>query len=846
VAAWQAAGGAGALHLKMLELDGSADVSMQSAAACGSVLSVEDANLSTFLSQSEGAKEHATERVALCRASGIQLSALQARLAKLQAAWVGGREADEKLLRQATLEDPAWLEGAGLLAMAPREALTAELARAASEAQQQVVQQNQQATDAAAGGPGAQALPQLPSSPGNAKALKESLLVFDDGGSGGSSGGAASASPALAFADPADRLEVLRTAALKEATLLLAALSALLSRVEDRDSLARTLSAQVPRDPFNSGGAAAGGGGEAARALREVALAVAAGAAGGKCGGSSGKAGAGVVGAASLSVVRSCVSVALESLRLKMGLLDTALASGGDGQPAPVSAFIPPSDGPGEAAQLSEAAAPLSAKEQEALLCEVKALHARFAEAQAAHAEALAPSANSGGSSGGVVSQLVLGEHERRVSLLESTLCSSARAHAHLDQGMRWYGDLASRLDKLKLEAEDHQCGQQLLRADFGFASDSQGQHDEDALFAQKMQDEMQRDAEGEYQRHLEQQHEEGKQQLEQQEQRLGYQHPTVAPLPPPSPEAASATQAAAAAVSDKTQLATKVPEGVGPGGRIKIVLPGSGREIELEVPPGMSPGDNMEFLVPNSLLAPPEASNSGIVILPKAGAPPVSAPEPPPYSAADPSPSVFPRDGTGRGGGWGAPQALPSPDAQYAAAAAPPPLRAPQREEDARSQRVQPGMTQHAPLQEPLCVPDYSQSARSYSSDPPTRQQQQQQQPLEQFTKGVDQAVLNIRNFFGGSTPSAQQQQTQARPQQSQYPGSRPPVPIPATPQQPQQPPPPPVVLDAGAVQMLTDMGFAKEAATAALVANHGDSERALNALLSADETAALRASMS
>ena len=46
------------------------------------------------------------------------------------------------------------------------------------------------------------------------------------------------------------------------------------------------------------------------------------------------------------------------------------------------------------------------------------------------------------------------------------------------------------------------------------------------------------------------------------------------------------------------------------------------------------------------------------------------------------------------------------------------------------------------------------------------------------------------------------------------------------------------------GSILQLMEMGFSRDAAVEALVANHGDSERALNSLLTADETAALQAS--
>lgn len=87
-------------------------------------------------------------------------------------------------------------------------------------------------------------------------------------------------------------------------------------------------------------------------------------------------------------------------------------------------------------------------------------------------------------------------------------------------------------------------------------------QEDGDAAMAQKLQDELERESEAEYARQLEQHF------TTQEERNLtsgGGGGGGGAPQPPVVPSAA------AAAESDKTQLATKVPPGVGPGGRIKV-----------------------------------------------------------------------------------------------------------------------------------------------------------------------------------------------------------------------------------------------------------------------------------
>lgn len=478
VAAWQNNGGADALHAKMLELDGVADACMQAAGECGGVLGKEDASSMRFLTASEQANENRSERVGLCQAACTQLAALQGRLAKLNDAWVGGREADEKL-RLGTLGDQRWLEGAGLLALAPKEALAAELKRTNTEAQQA---QNQAVSAAAeakgmavasaaaaassTSGQGAE----LPSSPGKAKALKQSLLDNDDGETGGGIGGGGGDSSdfgSSSLVDQKDRVEALQTAALQAAEPLGARLESFLSLLEARDAAARDLAASLPEDPFGSGVSAGGHTSEqVAIALSSAALKVARARVGGG-GVNSGDEGnpeaallavpsssvaatesLGLVGGTPLPLVRSCISFALEPLREKIGRLDASLTIS-----APLTEVRggTASEGSKRGECSSDGGMVLSNEEQGQLLAQVKALHGLFSEARQAYtdaAAAVAKAGTAGGSSGAVNDGAAGGrgaheEHERRVALLEATLSKSTQAFAHLEQGMGWYGDLA-------------------------------------------------------------------------------------------------------------------------------------------------------------------------------------------------------------------------------------------------------------------------------------------------------------------------------------------------------------------------------------------------------------------
>jgi hypothetical protein len=90
-------------------------------------------------------------------------------------------------------------------------------------------------------------------------------------------------------------------------------------------------------------------------------------------------------------------------------------------------------------------------------------------------------------------------------------------------------------------------------------------QEDGDAAMAQKLQDELERESQAEYARQLEQHF------ATQEERNLTSGGGGGVGGAPQSPAVPSTAAAAAAAESDKTQLATKVPPGVGPGGRIKV-----------------------------------------------------------------------------------------------------------------------------------------------------------------------------------------------------------------------------------------------------------------------------------
>jgi hypothetical protein len=99
----------------------------------------------------------------------------------------------------------------------------------------------------------------------------------------------------------------------------------------------------------------------------------------------------------------------------------------------------------------------------------------------------------------------------------------------------------------------------------------------------------------------------------------------------------------------------------------------------------------------------------------------------------------------------------------------------------------------------EPLIIPDYSQSARSYSSDDQQPQQESLLNRADAFFKGI----------FGG-----QAQPPPQPPPQPQRRASAPPF---------MQAPEPYVPIDESTVQQLMEMGFSREAVTQALTANRG-----------------------
>jgi len=381
-------------------------------------------------------------------------------------------------------------------------------------------------------------------------------------------------------------------------------------------------------------------------------------------------------------------------------------------------------------------------------------------------------------------------EYKDRTEVIHVVLRRSSNAWKHLEQGGLWYADLAGRIAKLKEETTDHCFAQEMLRGDFGQANECE----DDAVVALRMQTEMQGELDREYHMQLEQSHLQAQQQL---------------PATPQIPSQQQPQQQQQAGVEEKTKLATKIPPGIGPGSRIKIPLPGSGREIELTIPAGMSGGDTLEFLVPNSYLLPPTQPDDIVVLAPPSTLPQQQQQQLPQQQAyAPPTQSPFPQST--------ASSSLP-PNA-------PPPAYSGLNNQNRPSSTTPSLLNSNG--QTPL-IPDYSQSARSYSSEPP------QEESL--LTK----ADTFFKNMFGGSN------QTTTQPQAQQRRFSAPPSWTPSPPAPPAPEPEPEITLDEEAIKQLMEMGFSRESVTLALLANRGEPEGALNALLTSDETEALRVSM-
>lgn len=419
-------------------------------------------------------------------------------------------------------------------------------------------------------------------------------------------------------------------------------------------------------------------------------------------------------------------------------------------------------------------------------------------------------------------------EYEERANLVHIMLTRSNNAWKHLDQGSLWYSDLAGRINKVKIEAADHCCAQEMLRCDFG----QSGTCDEDAAVALRIQEELQGELEREYHSQLERSH----------------QHQAMAQQQASSQQLVSPPQAPSQSLDPggKTKLATKIPSGIGPGSRIKINLPGSGREIELTVPPGMTGGDTMEFLVPNSYLTPPNQPDDIVVLTPsnqQQQFPQVQQqfqqfPQVQQQISQQQQQQQFPphqqfqQQVPQQQGVLQQQTALPPPST------APPPNMPPPAYSGFENQPNSSsggGNLLNSNGQTPL-IPDYSQSARSYSSD-------QTQTPQEESI--LTKADNFFKNMFGGNQQGQQQASRQQPQQQPQRRFSAPPSWTP-TPPPPAPEPEPEVSIDENVVRQLMEMGFSRESVTLALLANRGESEGALNALLTSDETEALRVSMS
>jgi len=221
-----------------------------------------------------------------------------------------------------------------------------------------------------------------------------------------------------------------------------------------------------------------------------------------------------------------------------------------------------------------------------------------------------------------------------------------------------------------------------------------------------------------------------------------------------------------------------------------------------------MASGEMLEFLVPNSLLRPPDAHLNDIVIVNKRQAEQAAvsnATPPPPQSQPhlQPPPS----------------QHLHQPPQRHA----PPAHPHPPSFGGSSSSRVGTPASPHSGT-----IPDYSQSARSSSSEP---------LPAANSSGGVketaEKAWANISSGFssvfggGPNTYPARPQQTplvdtrtnevagvpRFTPQQA--PSRSAPTPAPA--------PEPEVTLDPAVVAQLKDMGFAEDVVVAALIANRG-----------------------
>lgn len=229
-------------------------------------------------------------------------------------------------------------------------------------------------------------------------------------------------------------------------------------------------------------------------------------------------------------------------------------------------------------------------------------------------------------------------------------------------------------------------------------------------------------------------------------------------------------------------------------------------------MPEGMASGEMLEFLVPNSLLRPPDAHLNDIVIVNKRQAEQAAT-----SNAASPP--------------------VPSPQSQLQFQ--PPPSQQPQQ--------PPPQPLRHAPPARPHppsfgntsggsgnpasphsgMIPDYSQSARTFSSEP---------HPAADgggVKETAEKAWANISSGFSGMFGGSQSAYP-ARPQQTPLVDTRSnevagvprftPQQAPSRTAPTRKPTPEPeVTVDSAVVAQLKDMGFAEDVVVAALIANRG-----------------------
>jgi len=516
VAKWQASGGEEALRKQVQMLDTVATEAKARMDSAQKVLEAEEGASARFLSLSEACGD--SQRINLCGSAGTALQTLGQRLKKLQIAWGVARESDAKLAT--TLADASFVEGAKLLNLG-REDLAREAA-AAQANDRTFAAQVATAQAAAAMGSSATAFAAVVPSAVESDALRTSLLD-------GREANSPTQAPGVGTTEHADRVAALTSAVDAAAIPLTRALVQTASAFDARDASAQALAAALP--------AKGGSGTEAlvtplwrAAAAMMARPAITGSSRGGDEAGSTAllDTSSGSMNGTEAVSPREAVKIVLAPLHARVTALDTALN-------APVS----PGDSL-DADGLARGEPLLSRAGQEALLASIEALATRFNEALFALREV---SGDPGSSS------------SRLAAVLEHALTASSAARAQLEQGERWYADLASRLSAVAAEIEDHAFAQEVLRKDFGVASQ---QEDDDEALARRLQRELAEE-------------EDASNAVADAEASAAPSPPLPPPSQPPQQQPQPQQQQAAAA-DGRTQLATKVPEGVGPGGRIKVL----------------------------------------------------------------------------------------------------------------------------------------------------------------------------------------------------------------------------------------------------------------------------------